>query len=662
MAIFLSGVLFVLLLCYLPLMSVLLGEVLTDRIGVFYRLPPLRSAPPCRERWVEFLALGLAAWLMTLVALTCCRLGLPLAVLLSVLLSAPLLVRGKLWLRAIGLVRSVNQVIWGFATLCLGAGLLNTFDGYSTAWVNNYGDFTWHAGMISSFVFGDNLPPLNHIYPGERLFYPFLINLWTAAHWFLLPYPTALSYIFLFQWMLCWTGVYAALDGNRVPAAPWAALLGGGSYILLSRASGFAVPPAVAAAEPYAHNLFGIGYPWAPFLTTVWVCQRPAMFGCFFLLVFSRIFHRGYAAVFGGAKCGDGLLNGQPGERSENERRGLCDLTSAAALLGLSPLIHTHFFLVESLYAGMMMAAVCWWRKPVSRLAFTAVRGMALASLPALGALYWIIGKASIVHVVGGWMQDTVHQTAGFTAAAREALVMWYHNAWPVVAMAFLFVTITRRWRPVLVLSVLFCAGNVVQIAVWNWDQAKVFIAIYLLFLSLWAAVADEGVCTGRTGEVCSKTMWPMRVAQWGLLALTVPALVEVGVALQRYSNYTIYTKDEQRIAQAIREQLPKGAVIAGNPGHNSLITLTGHPIYFGYEGTLSSHGIQYQDRKMLFTDLPRLVNCRTDAIGAVQGCPDYLLWTAREKEFWKRPSLDGLNVIPTDIPEVFALPGAPKP
>ncbi|MCI0525202.1 MAG: hypothetical protein L0Y75_08080, partial [Acidobacteria bacterium] len=53
-------------------------------------------------------------------------------------------------------------------------------DGMHTAPVNNFGDLPFHFSAITSFAYGENLPPQNPIFAGMKFTYPFLIDFLTA--------------------------------------------------------------------------------------------------------------------------------------------------------------------------------------------------------------------------------------------------------------------------------------------------------------------------------------------------------------------------------------------------------------------------------------------------------------------------------------------------
>ncbi|HKQ90420.1 MAG TPA: hypothetical protein VJZ77_07045, partial [Blastocatellia bacterium] len=52
--------------------------------------------------------------------------------------------------------------------------------GMHTAPANNYGDLPFHFSVITSFAYGENLPPQNPILAGMKFTYPFLIDFLTA--------------------------------------------------------------------------------------------------------------------------------------------------------------------------------------------------------------------------------------------------------------------------------------------------------------------------------------------------------------------------------------------------------------------------------------------------------------------------------------------------
>ncbi|MFN8389650.1 MAG: hypothetical protein U0136_05115 [Bdellovibrionota bacterium] len=621
---------FSLILVLSPLAQIVAGELIAEH-GFTFVLPKLKhsEAHPRTYYWLGYYVLGLLTYLALVLGLSV--LGCPLRAA-SVLAFGPALFRPKRfldWLRQISFPLSANFLLWLTVCLILGCSLFSSVEGIQTAWRNNYGDLAWHMGMITSFVFGHNLPPQNHLFAGEVLSYPFFINLWTATLWVHLPSFRTLDLIFVYQWMLLWSAVYFALRGSVYRMLPWVALFGGGAYETVWRFYGADPAPALDGAGPYAHDLITRGYPWTPFLTTIWVTQRPALLGLSALLVAAMYFH--------GALSRASTEDLAP---DESEHEQFKSIFLAGAILSFSVLAHTHFFLVGVLYMVMMLALDAFKRRrELDRHALRLIGLLLLALVPAILFLPWIIGKSHISSIAGGWMQDDVYKTLGFVPAAVAGVGLWMRNDPFWLLSLGLLAGLSRSWRFLITMIVLFIVGNVVQLAIWNWDQMKFFLALYLLSLSMWS-ISDAAA---------------QRRCHWLLVLLIVPCLYEIVVNLRRYEQFTVYSKEDLSRAEEIRRVTPPGVVIAAAPNHNSAITLTGRKMFFGYEGTLGSHGIDFQPRKAIFESLDKLLECGKERTEGKPVCPDYLFWTDAEQRFWSRQK-PGEKAIGTELNFLYRL------
>jgi hypothetical protein len=81
--------------------------------------------------------------------------------------------------------------------------------------------------------------------------------------------------------------------------------------------------------------------------------------------------------------------------------------------------------------------------------------------------------------------------------------------------------------------------------------------------------------------------------------------------------------------------------VIHAAPDHNSPVTLTGRKLFYGYEGTLWSHGVDYDWRREMVERIDLLPACKklpkVLEHPGTKVCPDYLLWSDREKRKYNR-------------------------
>lgn len=522
---------------------------------------------------------------------------------------------------------TINFALWILIIAILGPTLVGSLNGIVTPWVNNYGDLAWHLGIISSFAVGMNFPPEYQIFPGERLSYPFLVDFWTASTWWTASNTWALTFHFAFEWMVCWLLIYAALRGNRNWILPWTVLFGGGSSLLI-----FRLHPLLKTFQQsggHAHSLLEQGFPWAPFLTTVWVTQRPALFGAAIFLCALGFFHR-FLATYRFA---------DPGEREDRLRAILFVL---GIPLSLSVLVHTHLFGVVILYLaawyffGICLAAVKKGGWPSIQEQFYSGILFGLFLIPSLFFLPIIWGKRGIVSFTMSWNPWRWVEGKGVLSAVGNDFVLWLTNAEAWIICAGLLCLFLPRRRELASLFAIFVLMNFVRTSVWEWDQIKVFLGIYLAFMSVWA-YAEKNF---------PESSPAVRKIQFAALLLIVPGLTEFSEAFFRlYQNYTVYSLVDLRLAETLRQITPRDAIIAAAPDHNSPVTLSGRKLFQGYNGTLSSHGLSYQSREEMTKSFTRLLHCVDEAERAVVAkdkCPQYLVWTERERRLW--PGKDPKN------------------
>jgi hypothetical protein len=539
-------------------------------------------------------ALGLLAHLAATFALRLAGLAWWSASLLPLLPAVPFLARLRR-LATGSFSGDWNLAAFAAVALVLGASLFAVDGGVTTVWRNNYGDLAFHVGMIASFVLGANVAPEYVVYAGEPLSYPFLVNVGTAGAWWIEPTLPALRRIFLVEWVVLWCAAYALLDGRRNRLLPWALLFGGGSFFHLGENAGQRIEAGVA---------------FSAFLPTIWVTQRAALLGACAALAALRFFQ--------------GAL-----ERPEGAPERRLGLATSGLVLGLSPLAHLHLGAV----AGLWIALVLALRLPRGARDLAV---FALFALPALGWLPWLAGKAGTLSLAAGWVTgDAARLPAGERLGA--ALGAWLRDAPVWLALVAFLWWRTRRHDLFAPLALLFVAGNLVQLAVWDWDQIKVFLGLTLVFLAIWSRLPGRAA----------------RAAQAACVLLVVPGLVEAGVALRSEAR-VVYTAEDVERAGAVRERTPSTAVIACAPRHNSLATLTGRRLFAGYSGTLWSHGIDSRGREEMLRDLAALAACELPL------CPTHLLWTEHERRFWNAAT-PGPGFEPTDLDYLYVVKRAPR-
>ena len=495
---------------------------------------------------------------------------------------------------------SANFVIWFSVILGLGISLFEYRESISTPWSNNYGDLTFHLGMISSFVFGDNIPPEYHLFAGERLSYPFFINFWSAIYWWVNPTWDALALIFTFQWTLLWCLVYFFLRGNRYPLLPWAVLFSGGAYFAFGSSckivTGSDGLDLCFAFGKNSGQLIGQNVPLTVFLTTIWVTQRTALFGVVTSLAGLFAFERA---------------------RSVSKYLPLRShqyVVLTGLLLALSPLVHAHFTIVTIFYIGGILLLSAWETRSVKTLLI-----FVMSLVPSFIWLPWLLGKSGTMKLIIGWSTFPNVASLPIRGQLFHSLSMWYLNAGFYLFIACIFWMVFKRHREMSVLLCLFLIANVVQLAVWEWDQTKVFISLYIIFLFSWSTLPEN------------KGFWLHLL----LVLVMIPAVGEGIKLLQEGPRHTVYSSQDIDVAEAIRLRTEKNDVLVVAPNHNTLGTLTGRNLFYGYEGTLNSHGLDFAPRQELMRDLDKLLSCKKTLPEA--RCPDYLVWTEQEQRYFKR-------------------------
>lgn len=305
-------------------------------------------------------------------------------------------------------------------------------------------------------------------------------------------------------------------------------------------------------------------------------------------------------------------------------------------LLGTMPLIHTHSFLVGSLYAGMLLGLNLIKEKGT----LVAVGYFARGMLVSAAALPWILGKEGMVSFVSGWVTGTFEGSR-----PRAAMLNWITPSTSTGLLLILGALFFRnRGRSAGVLLALFLCGNVVQLAQWDWDQIKFFVALYAIALLVWRETLDLS------------SRW--RLSELAALLLIVPGAYELAKLVADHPPYVVYTAADIEVANRIRENTEPDAIIAAAPDHNSGATISGRRLYYGYEGTLSSHGIEYSERQSVMQEQIPVGECTISRRSPV--CPTHLLWTERERRYFKRE--EPRNVVPTSDVALFLMPNRKTP
>ena len=449
-------------------------------------------------------------------------------------------------------------------------------DGLHTAPANNFGDLPFHFGVITSFAYGENLPPENPIFAGMRFTYPFLIDFLTAwfiklgADWrvafFVENLPLGLGLIGLLNFLTY------RLTANRLAArlSPVIFLFNGGLGFLnflqdLGKTTSDWATFLTHLPNTYTMNA-QLDLPsgpcplrWGNVFTTLLLPQRSMLFGLPFGALIISLWWMAW---------GEGA--------AAPERRRY--LLAAGVLTGLLPLLHAHGFFAV-LLASALMALIFFSRE---WLAF-----FVPAALLAAPQALWLSGTQ---------VKNTLFKSHRWWEAGQTTpLVFWLANA-GVLILLLLVALVSKRLSSVpqrrfyLPFALWFILPNLVLLAPWAWDNIKVLV--------YWALASVPFVALTIASLFNQRTVFARLLATLMLLFLTFSGALDVWRALSPAENTGLYSTADLAAAERLRELTPPRARILHAPIHNSPVTLTGRQSLMGYPGHLWTHGIDYGARE----------------------------------------------------------------
>ncbi len=451
-------------------------------------------------------------------------------------------------------------------------------DGLHTSPANNYGDLPFHLSVITSFAYGNNLPPENPIFAGGKFTYPFLIDFLTAAFirlgadwraaFFLENVPLALALVGLLNFLTY------RLTNNRLAArlAPVIFLFNGGLGFLnffqdLGQMSSGLLHFLAHLPRTYTMNadlLIGATkYPlrWGNVFTTLLIPQRSMLFGLPLVAMIIALWWMAW---------GEGEMP------SEDRKR---HLLAAGVLTGFLPMLHAHGFFAVML-ASVAMALLFF---SLEWLHFFIPAGV--LALPQ--ALYLSgTGVKSSLFKPHLWWE---------TGEQNSPLLFWGVNAGVFIILLLLgwgaqrlsTATLRKFYLPFLIWFIL---PNLVLLAPWPWDNIKVLI--------YWALASVPLVALAVASLVQQKGIAARMIGGFVLILLTFSGGLDVLRAASPAENVGLYSQADLNAAEAIRNVTPPRARVLHAPIHNSVIALTGRQSLMGYPGHLWTHGIDYGTRE----------------------------------------------------------------
>jgi hypothetical protein len=499
-------------------------------------------------------------------------------------------------------------------------------DGMHTAPANNYGDLPFHFSVITSFAYGENLPPQNPIFAGMKFTYPFLIDFLTAffircgADWrsafFIENIALALALVHLIETLTL------KFFNNIVAAriAPVIFLFNGGLGFINFFREFRAQPDSLFnflshLPKTYTMNaelaLASIATPLrlGNVFTTLLIPQRSMLFGLPFVALIITLW---WMAVGKEDRETERRRDGEKGRQRDREVEGqssdsslrlsvspslrlsippslhpsvlpslrLRYLLSAGILAGLLPMLHAHGFfsvMIASAPMALLFRSKDWAAFFAPAAALAAPQAWYLSGTQIRNELF---------KPLDNWWETGDSNPLLFWAANAGVFILLL-----VVALLTRKITSSRQALFYLPFALWFFVPNFVALAPWTWDNIKVlvywslasapFVAALLAYLFTRRSIIARGLATAL------------------LIGLTFSGALDVTRALSPVENLKVFGQAELEVAALLREKIPPRALILHAPIHNSVVALSGRQSVMGYPGHLWTHGIDYAQREL---------------------------------------------------------------
>lgn len=452
------------------------------------------------------------------------------------------------------------------------------YDGIYTAPLNNFGDLPFHLSIVTSFAYGSNFPPQNPIYAGIKFTYSFVIDLITSlfikigfglqSAFFIENFALTLLLLILIYKLT----IKLTRDKIAARIAPFIFFFNGGlGFINLFR-DGFNLSKTFTMNS--SMKFFGSDIPlrMGNVITTMLIPQRSLLLG---LPLVAAIILFWKVSI------------------DEPEKRRKC-MIWAGVCAGILPLSHAHGFLAVMMVAPIM-TLLFWYREWIW---FYLISGVIASP-----QIWWLssTGVKNKAFKFGWWAEY----------GNSNAILFWFANAVIFILLIlffYIFLTKSKKYDEksfkektfllyderlfCLPFIVWFIVPNIISLAPWSWDNTKVLIYWLLAFSPIVAVVIVTLWMT--------KDRWLRILAVVFFIMLTLSGVLDVARALSSIEEVRLFTNEDIKVAEFLRENTPPKSVILHAPQHNSANALSGRLSYMGYPGHLWTHGIDYAKREMV--------------------------------------------------------------
>jgi len=431
--------------------------------------------------------------------------------------------------------------------------LFQNEEGLITSHPNVWGDWSTHLAYTSHF--SENSPSAwlsqNPLFAGERLRYPFLVNLISAllvrsgcslpVSLWLVSLACLLGTVALVGWF------YRRILGEKIANVGLILFYFGGGlgflWFALDRFRGLAPP-----FKDYG-QLTEQGIRYGGILTCLLLPQRALQLGICVAVPFLLSLCR---------------------ETPSSPRKQL----AAGCLAGLLPFVHIHTLLC------LVVVSFCF-------VAFH--RRQALAYGYLFGAFFLVSTATWIYFQRGAPPASFLSWNPGWIANSPWFWLLNWSLFLPVVVAAFIWVRPLKQVWLITSGILIFILANLVQFQPWDWDNTKLFFWSYALMIPA-AAQFLSYLSERRFGKWVAGLLFTSMVAT---------GFIDAGYVITGQRQLTLFSSTELKWARKVRELTPPNAVfLTSSDSHDWVLSLTGRAVAMGYDGWLWSYGINYHPRK----------------------------------------------------------------
>ncbi|WP_051258917.1 hypothetical protein [Chitinibacter tainanensis] len=456
---------------------------------------------------------------------------------------------------------------------------------------STFGDLQMHMGMVTSLAHQQVFPPDYSILPGQRLSYPFLVNLVSSSllqlglplRWALLLPSLLMCALIVACFMLL--ALEVSKDSRATELATLLFFLNGGlGFIYFFGWHEYTFGQILTEFYKTPTNYNEMNIRWSNVIADMIIPQRTTMAG-WSVALFTLWSLLRFTRASGADKRGWGIL--------------------AGALVGLLPMIHTHSFMAIGLislgWLGVdlvvrrqhwltVIADWCWYGLPAI--------AVAIGQL-----LYWTFPQATagggFVHWHLNWVNELkidpylwfyLKNIGVVYLAWLAALVLLAHSRWRSQLGGLLDSDLAwLQFGPALI----YLVAEVLIFQPNLYDNNKLFY-IWYVFATITASALI--ITLYRRWRQQQRYLWAAAILVLSLVLGTISGALTL--AREWVSNYNAYSGAHVAAAEFIVARTPANAMFITADNHNNTVAaLTGRNIVVGTDTYLFFHGLNTKQR-----------------------------------------------------------------